>query len=98
MYALPYAFRACKAREGSALSVRIDGEAGGDWHLLRARNSWELREGEAADATARVRLDADAAWRLFFNALAPAEAAARVEASGDEKLCAAFLGVRSVMV
>ncbi|MET0626479.1 MAG: maleylpyruvate isomerase N-terminal domain-containing protein [Pyrinomonadaceae bacterium] len=98
MYALPHAFRRASAEPGSALSVRIDGDAGGVWHLLRARDLWELREGEAADPTARVRLDADTAWRLFFNALSKDEAAPRVEASGDESLCETFLAVRSVMV
>jgi hypothetical protein len=98
MYALPHAFRRCEAEPGGGLSVRIDGDAGGRWHILRARDRWELREGDAADPTARVRLDADTAWRLFFNALSKDEAAARVEASGDESLCETFLAVRSVMV
>ncbi|MCA1619718.1 MAG: maleylpyruvate isomerase N-terminal domain-containing protein [Acidobacteria bacterium] len=98
MYALPHAFRHARAEPGSALSVRINGEAGGDWHILRGRDRWELREGEAADPSARVRLDADAAWRLFFNALSRDEAARLVEASGDESLRETFLGVRSVMV
>src|SRR5947209_7975173 len=31
MYALPHAFRSVEAARGSALSVRIDGEAGGIW-------------------------------------------------------------------
>ena len=98
MYALPYAFRAVGAPTGSALSVRVEGEAGGVWHIVRGREGWELREGEAASANARVRLDTDTAWRLFFNALDGEEAARRVRAEGDEELCAAFLGVRSVMV
>ena len=98
MYALPHAFRATEADEGGTLSVRVEGEAGGGWHILRARGGWELREGEREGASARVRLDADTAWRLFFNALGRDEAAARVEASGDERLCETFLGVRSVMV
>ena len=98
MYALPHAFRRASAGPGSALSVRIDGDAGGVWHILRARDHWELREGEAADPTASVRLDADTAWRLFFNALSKDEAAPLVEASGDEHLCETFLAVRSVMV
>ena len=98
MYALPYAFRHAEADAGSALSVHIDGEAGGVWHVLRTRDAWELREGERTDATASVSLDTDAAWRLFFNALGRDEAARRVRAEGDEKLCATFLGVRSVMV
>lgn len=98
MYALPHAFRAAHAPAGTALSVRIEGEAGGGWHILRAGSGWELREGEAADAAARVRLDAATAWRLFFNALDSGEAARRVTSEGDEELRAAFLGVRSVIV
>jgi len=98
MYALPYAFRDALADEGNALSVRIEGEAGGDWHILRGHDGWELRGGAHTDAAARVRLDADTAWRLFFNALGRDEAARRVEASGDARLCETFLAVRSVMV
>ncbi|MET0645870.1 MAG: maleylpyruvate isomerase N-terminal domain-containing protein [Pyrinomonadaceae bacterium] len=98
MYALPHALRRVEAAAGSALSVHVEGEAGGVWHVVRSGRGWELREGEASDANARLRLDADAAWRLFFNALDDEEAARRVEASGDERLCAAFLGARSVMV
>ncbi len=98
MYALPHAFRDVGAGEGSCLSVTIEGEAGGVWHIVKRGAAWELREGEAAEAAARVRLDADAAWRLFFNALTREEAGRRIEAVGDEKLCATFLDVRSVMV
>lgn len=98
MYALPHAFRATETDEGGALNVRVEGEAGGVWHIRRARGGWELREGAREDAAARVRLDADTAWRLFFNALGRDEAARRVEASGDKRLCETFLGVRSVMV
>jgi uncharacterized protein (TIGR03083 family) len=98
MYALPYAFRDVEANDGDALVVAIEGEAGGVWHIVRRAGRWELREGEAAEARTRVRLDADAAWRLFFNALPREEAARRVACEGDERLCAKFLGVRSVMV
>ncbi|HYP53596.1 MAG TPA: maleylpyruvate isomerase N-terminal domain-containing protein [Pyrinomonadaceae bacterium] len=98
MYALPYAFRDVAANEGDALVVNIEGEAGGVWHVVRRGGAWELGEGEAAGAPARVRLDADTAWRLFFNALGREEAGRRVAAEGDAKLCGLFLGVRSVMV
>ena len=108
MYALPYAFRDVDANDGDALVIAIEGEAGGAWHVVRQGKGWELRESEAAElreggggtakAAARVRLDADAAWRLLFNALPREEAARRVACEGDERLCAKFLGVRSVMV
>ena len=98
MYALPHALRGTDAPEGSALNIHIEGEAGGAWHIIKEAGAWRLREGEAAEAAASVRTDADTAWRLFFNALGGEEAARRVEREGDEVLCAAFLGVRSVMV
>lgn len=98
MYALPYAFRDAGAAEGSALNVTIEGEAGGVWHIVRKDGAWELRAGEAAGAAARVRLDAETAWRLFFNALGREEAGRRMAAEGDAQLCATFLAVRSVMV
>jgi uncharacterized protein (TIGR03083 family) len=98
MYALPYAFRNVEAARGSALSVRIEGEAGGVWHIFKGAGGWELKEGWAAEAEAAVRLDAETAWRLLFNALDKEEARRRVSASGDAELCAAFLSVRSVMV
>ena len=98
MYALPHAFRDVEAAAGSSLTVLIDGEAGGAWHILMEGGGWVLHEGDATGAGARVRLDAETAWRLFFNALGRGEAERRVAASGDGELCAAFLAVRSVMV
>jgi uncharacterized protein (TIGR03083 family) len=98
MYALPHAFRNVEATTGSALNVHIEGEAGGVRHILKEADGWRLRDGEAPAAAASVRLDVETAWRLFFNALERDEAERRVEAAGVEELCAAFLGVRSVMV
>ncbi len=98
MYALPHALRDADAGDGHALEVKIEGEAGGAWHVVREAGAWSLREGETDDAAARVRLDAETAWRLFFNALDDGEAARRISAEGDESLCAAFAKARSVMV
>jgi len=98
MYALPHAFRNVGAARGSALNVRIDGEAGGVWHIVMEDGVWKLLEGEATEAAACVRLDGETAWRLFFNALDRGDAKRRVAASGDEELCDAFFAVRSVMV
>jgi uncharacterized protein (TIGR03083 family) len=96
--ALPHAFRAVEAPEGTTLGVEVDGDAGGRWAVVRGGGAWRVVEGDAPGAAARVRLDADAAWRLFFNALPLDEAARRVESAGDPRLSAAFLAARSVMV
>ncbi|HSK79176.1 MAG TPA: maleylpyruvate isomerase N-terminal domain-containing protein [Thermoanaerobaculia bacterium] len=98
MRALPHAFRGVEAREGTAFAMTITGDAGGVWSLVRGDGRWSLWVGEEAEPAARVRVDAETAWRIFYNALPPEAAAARVEIEGDPRLGAAFLKTRSVMV
>jgi hypothetical protein len=98
MFALPHAFRRTEAPEGAALVISIDGEAGGLWSLVREAGRWSVRAGAEPDHSAAVRMDADTAWRLFFNALKPQERESRIEATGDERLCATFMTARAVMV
>lgn len=96
--ALPVAFRGVEAAEGSALVLEVTGDAGGFWSLLRRGSGWELWRGEAAPAATRVRLDADAAWRLLFNALPPGQARQRLEVEGEPALIEPLLAARGVMV
>jgi hypothetical protein len=99
LFALPHAFREVEAPSGSALQIVIEGDAGGSWLLVREDSAWTLNEGAvAAAATARVVMDAEAAWRLFYNALGMQEAKRRIEATGEASLTDAFLATRSVMV
>ncbi|HYP27276.1 MAG TPA: maleylpyruvate isomerase N-terminal domain-containing protein [Blastocatellia bacterium] len=98
MYALPHSFRRTDAPEGSALNISIEGEAGGLWSLVREAGRWSVRAGAAPGASAGVRMDADTAWRLFFNGLGREEAGRRVEATGDGRLCSTFISTRAVMV
>jgi uncharacterized protein (TIGR03083 family) len=96
--ALPHAFRDQTAATGTILSFSITGDAGGNWFLQRAEDRWLLGEGESPSAHASIRLDADVAWRLFYNALDRETARASIEAVGDEELIAQFISTRSVMV
>jgi hypothetical protein len=64
--ALPRSLASVARPPGSALVVRIDGEAGGTWSLVHDVAGWTLF-GVADSPACRVTLDADAAWRLFFN-------------------------------
>jgi hypothetical protein len=49
-------------------------------------------------ATARIRLDDDAAWKLLFNALPGDDAARTVRVEGPPHLATALLRARSVIV
>ncbi|HEV2719249.1 MAG TPA: hypothetical protein VG323_04455, partial [Thermoanaerobaculia bacterium] len=90
--ALPRAYASLDAAEGTTVSIVIDGDA---WTVLRESNQWTLYEGAAESPTTAVRIDADTAWRLFYNA--PRQRAAAV-VSGDALLAEPLFRTRSVMV
>lgn len=98
--ALPHAYREVRAEAGATLQLTIEGPSGGEWTLSREAGRWLLGSGTPSDgrASARVTLSEDTAWRVFFKALAPAEALARVRVEGDERLARAFVLARAVMV
>ncbi len=96
--ALPVTYRDVDAPAGSSVRFHVTGEGGGSWTLVRREAAWTLFAGEAEHATATLSLDGDAAWRLFFKALSPADAEARVRLSGDGALARVALGSRAVMV
>ncbi len=66
-----------------------DGPSSGRWHLQR---------GARPAATTTVRVDADTAWRLFYNALPADEVRRRAVIGGNERLGEPLLRARSVMV
>jgi uncharacterized protein (TIGR03083 family) len=63
--ALPLAYRDTQGLEGTAVSFIIEGPAGGTWQVRRDEESWKLLNQEASKPVATVRIDQDAAWRLF---------------------------------
>jgi len=96
--ALPRAYASRDARPGDAVEVRITGDAGGVWSLVHAGAKWELFVGSSPAPRARLTVDEDAAWRIFFKALPEDEAARRVAVEGEAGLAQPFLRARAVMV
>jgi len=89
--ALPRAYASLEAPEGTAVSIVIDGEA---WTVQREDSEWRLYEGAPTSPTTTIRLDADTAWRLFYNARQRKAAVV----SGDATLAEPLFRTRSVMV
>src|SRR5205807_4714821 len=86
VHALPRAMAPAEAPPGTAVNVRLTGEAGGDWSLVAGPRGWALRTGAAPTATATVTLDQSLAWRLFTRTVRPETAAAAVAITGDGSL------------
>lgn len=99
--ALPRAYATHDAPSGTTVSLTVTGDANavlGTWSLRRADAAWHLFSGPALDAEATIRLTADDAWRLFYNALPTSVARSRATVTGDPELLAPLFAARSVMV
>jgi len=95
---LPHAFRDVTAAPGQTVVVDVSGESGGQWTLTRETDRWSLSSGQPLEATTRIRISDDTAWRLLFNALSDADAAPLVQIDGQTELAAPLLRARSVIV
>ena len=92
------AFRDLRRPPGTTLTLEVTGEAGGAWSMVAGEQEWLPWRGAAPDCAARVRLGADTAWRLFFNALTVEAARTRAHTAGDPELIDRALSARAVMV
>ena len=86
VHALPRAYAQAAAGEGTALVLRISGESGGCWSLVRAAETWQLYAGAAQEPAAEVEVDEDTAWRLFTHGIDPQAALRRMTLSGNQEL------------
>jgi uncharacterized protein (TIGR03083 family) len=96
--ALPHAYAQTPAPPGTSVTLDVHGETTAAWSLVHDNRGWTVMRGQPDTPTAVVRVDADAAWRMFYNALAGKALAARVQMSGDATLAAPLLHTRSVIV
>ena len=85
-HALPVAFRETDAPPGTAVQLHVDGEAGGDWSVVREESRWRLYVGAPAAPACRVILDQSIAWRLYTRGISPAQARSIARFEGDTRL------------
>jgi uncharacterized protein (TIGR03083 family) len=94
----PRTFRDVEAAPGVAVVFEVERKEPWAWSVVRHESAWSVMRGAADAPSARVRVDADTAWRLLYNAIPADAAAARVAIEGDDRLAAPMLYARSVMV
>lgn len=97
LHALPRAYAGVDAPPGTSVEVRITGASGGGWTIERDATAWRVGVGTPTAPRARVTLDEDTAWRLFFKALTRDAAAGRIARSGEPRLADAFLDALALM-
>ena len=96
MRALPHAYRAVHAKNGSTVMVVIDGEAGGTWCIQRRDDRWEFA-GAPSKPTAIVRIPDVDAWKIFTKGFSFEKALQCSQTEGDQSLAEAALRLIAVM-
>ena len=95
--ALPHTYRLVEAKDGTSLSIEIQGEAGGLWSLRRETKAWSILAGADPTATSRVALDQETAWKLFSKGLSRERANRDIRIEGDPTLGRPMLDALAIM-
>ena len=96
-HALPAAFQAVDAPEGTNITLAVTGEGGGTWSAVREQGRWRLYLGRPRHPQAEVELSADTAWRLFTKGIPEEEARRRARFSGDLELAEKVLQMVAII-
>ncbi|HEV2033791.1 MAG TPA: maleylpyruvate isomerase family mycothiol-dependent enzyme [Candidatus Dormibacteraeota bacterium] len=97
MNALPVALAHVRPRMPNAVVVRVDGEGGGCWSIIREGHRWQVYEGAAADALTEIVVSVEDWWRLVTLGLSAAEAHRRSRVSGDAALAEAVFATVAII-
>ena len=95
---LPRAYAAVDAAPDSSVVLRVVAETAYAWTLRMEQGGWRLCRGAIAAPTTSVRLDPDSAWRMFYNALSPADVRRGATVEGEAALAEPLFTARAVMV
>jgi len=96
--ALPVAYGSATAEEGTAVSLEVHSPGAGAWTVIRDGSAWRVVRDRPPSPTALVRVAADDAWRLLFNAVKSPGLMERVEVVGDADLAQPLLRARAVIL
>jgi uncharacterized protein (TIGR03083 family) len=95
---LPRVYADVRAEPGTTVNLAVEQETTALWSVVKGAKGWQVFGGGAESPAATVRVNADDAWRLFYNALPTEEARERVRIEGDASLAVPLLHARSVIL
>jgi uncharacterized protein (TIGR03083 family) len=97
VHALPHTFRDVDAADGSSVVLRISGDSGGEWSIVREDSRWHLYIGAQEAPSASVSINQTLAWQLFTRGLSPEDARRSATIDGDQRLGMHVLAMVSVI-
>ncbi|MDQ3772368.1 MAG: maleylpyruvate isomerase N-terminal domain-containing protein [Actinomycetota bacterium] len=98
MHGVPYAYADLDAPEETTVAIDVTGRAGYSWAVRREAQGWKLYEGLTRDATTRLTLAQDTAWRFLARMLPQSEARPKVTIEGEQAYAEPFFDAVSAIV
>jgi len=95
--ALPHGYRNLQSENGATMRLVVDGDAGGEWFLVKTGGEWQLSLEAEHKPDAEVRIPQEVAWRVFTKGIDRATASSQSAISGDRTLGEHLFGVLAVM-
>ncbi len=97
MYALPHTYKNVAADLGTIIRMIITTNIGGEWHIIKKENDWELIKTIPHEPASTILIEPNIAWKLFSKGMTPQQALEKVKITGDKKLGEIALQMVSVM-
>ncbi len=98
MHGVPPAYLEVDAPEQTTVAIDVTGRAGFSWAVRRDAEGWKLYEGLSREATTRLTLDQDTAWRFLMRMATSANTRPRVTVDGDAAYARPFFEAVSAIV
>jgi len=98
--ALPFTFREVHRPEKTRVRVVVEGDAGGEWNLVRQEKGWHLLPRAAEQPATTVILPQRVAWKVWTKKWEPKEKLQRfpgIVLEGDSELGQRVVGMVSIM-
>jgi hypothetical protein len=83
---LPHVYREVAAPDDTALLVEVSGDCGGQWCLLKSRDTWSFTRDLPTAVASHIIVPQSIAWRIFTKGIDRESARAQVTISGDKTL------------
>src|SRR5579863_1990563 len=94
---LPHQFRNMPAPEHTTLAVEITGDCGGLWYLAKSSHGWQLAKSAPNDASSRIAIPQEIAWRTFTKGIDRNEARCLCRVEGDSALAEHVLSLTAIV-
>jgi hypothetical protein len=97
LHGLPHALRGIERPVGTTLALRIRGESGAEWRVVRTESGWQLTGEVAPEPDAVVEMDQEIFWRLATKGIDPDAARQLSVFAGDRELAEGFLRMVAIL-